>query len=333
MKEEEILSLVSKEYDLKCDRIEKIKNVYKIIGDEDDYCLKVIKYEYSHFIFILSAINHLQNRGFKTTPEIISNINGVKFIKFDNKYAYLTKWILGRESNYDNPIELENATIKLAELHKKSEGFNITKEMKPRIGWFSWIKVFSTRRNEILDFQNRIYQKAYKDEFDKFYLSYIDEEIDRANRAIEGLKKSNYYEYMDKQVYRRGFCHHDYANHNIIIDKNYNMNIIDFDYCILDTPIHDLSSLLIRSMKNRRWDVDKGKKIINAYNNVNPLEPGYLSIMKEFIRFPQAFWQIGLQKYWEQQPWDKELFLSKISKYVEDRNDKEEFIDNFSEEG
>ena len=38
--------------------------------------------------------------------------------------------------------------------------------MKPRIGWFSWLKVFETRKNEILDFQNRISQKAYKSKFD-----------------------------------------------------------------------------------------------------------------------------------------------------------------------
>lgn len=30
--------------------------------------------------------------------------------------------------------------------------------------------------------------------------------------------------------------------------------------------------------------------------------------MREFIRFPQAFWQIGLQVYWEQQPWGEEFF-------------------------
>ena len=329
MKEEVLSRLIGEKYNLNVVSIEKIKNVYKVSNKDEQYCLKVIKYAYPHFCFILSAINHLQNNGFKTVPEIIKTVDGSQYIEIDNKFAYLTKWILGRESNYDNPIELEKVTKKLAELHLASEGFNITKEMKPRIGWFSWINVFRTRRNEILDFKKRIDQKFYNDDFDKFYLSYIEEEVSRANKAIEGLENSKYVSYMSREVFKRGFCHHDYANHNIIIDKDYKLNIIDFDYCILDTSLHDLSSLMIRSMKNRKWDVDKAKKIIENYNSIKELQGGYMEIMKEFIRFPQDFWQIGLQKYWEQQPWNEELFFNKISKYVEDRNDREEFIEEF----
>lgn len=40
--------------------------------------------------------------------------------------------------------------------------------MRPRIGWYSWVNVFNTRCNEILDFRKRIYQKAYKSDFDRF---------------------------------------------------------------------------------------------------------------------------------------------------------------------
>lgn len=61
--------------------------------------------------------------------------------------------------------------------------------MKPRIGWFSWEKVFETRKNEILDFKNRINQKANKSEFDLLYLDNIEQEIKRADRSISGLKK------------------------------------------------------------------------------------------------------------------------------------------------
>lgn len=45
------------------------------------------------------------------------------------------------------------------------------------------------------------------------------------------------------------FCHHDYANHNILIDSENQIYIIDFDYCMLDTKLHDLASILIRVMK------------------------------------------------------------------------------------
>lgn len=329
MDNEEIKTILEANYNLNPVSIEKVKNVYKIKCLEDNYCLKVINYEFEHFYFILSAILYLEKRGFKSIPHIIKNINDKYYVTFFNKYAYLTKWVSGRESNYDNPLEVNLVSKKLAELHLYSEGFNINKYMHPRIGWNKWIRVFNTRKNEILDFKKRINQKAYKNEFDKMYLDNLDEEINRAERAINGLINSKYYDVMMKEIFRGGFCHHDVANHNILIDDNYNFNIIDFDYCILDTSIHDLSSLIIRTMKNGKWDSKKCENIINSYSSVKKINMEQLMLMKEFIRFPQVFWQIGLQKYWEMQPWSEELFLNKLSKYLEDRNEREYFINSF----
>lgn len=201
--------------------------------------------------------------------------------------------------------------------------------MRPRIGWFSWIKVFETRCDEILDFKKRIYQKAYKSEFDEVYLRAIDEELERGKKAIEELKVNNYIGIMENEVLKRGFCHHDYANHNVLIDKNGELNIIDFDYCLLDTHIHDLASLLIRCMKDGNWSNDKAQLVLNSYSKTHSLYEEELKLIKGFIRFPQGFWQIGLQYYWEQQPWGEEFLLNKINKYLKDRNEREKFVDNF----
>jgi len=329
MDDEKISKIVKENYNMELLSIEKVKNIYKVTSREGIFCIKVINYNFSHFKFILAAILHLQVRGFSSTPAIIKTNKGEYFIEFIDKYAYLTEWIIGRESNYDNLLELGEIALKLGELHSCSEGFTLAKDMEPRIGWFTWINVFSTRMNEILDFKNRINQKAYKSEFDNIYLECTNDEIARCERAIEGIVKSKYIKCMEKSVLRRGFCHHDYANHNVIRDLSGNFNVIDFDYCILDTHIHDLSSLMIRGMKNGKWSVERGQIIIQNYNLSNSISCEELGIMKEFIRFPQCFWQLGIQKYWEQQPWSDETFISRLNKYVEDRQLRDEFIERF----
>ena len=329
MNEEEIKKIITSNYEVEVLSIEKVKNTYKVKAKEGMYCLKVIKYEFSHFYFILSAILHLQKRGFNKIPEILKTKNSKYYIEFFGKFAYLTEWVPSRESNYDNPIELDMAAQKLGELHECSKGFTLTSDMKPRIGWFSWIKVFETRRDEILDFKHRISQKAYKSEFDNIYLKNMDDEIKRAERTIEGLRKSNYFEIMEKEMFKRGFCHHDYANHNVLIDNYDEVNIIDFDYCILDTHIHDLSSLLTRSMKNGKWSEEKAERIIRNYCKTSSLKDEELPLMKEFIRFPQAFWQLGIQMYWEQQPWEDKFFMKRLNNYLEDREEREEFVERF----
>lgn len=329
MDNSKIRDVVENNYNLKINSIEKFRGSYKVEAQDGTYAIKIINYELSHFKFILSAINHLQKRGFNTIPEIISTKSDTQYILLEERYAYLTKWIPSRVSNYDNPLELSSISRKLGELHNCSSGFNLTRDMKPRIGWHSWMKVFNTRCNEILDFKNRINQKAYKSEFDYIYLRSIDEEIHRGYRAIEGLKNSKYLTLMDKEIMKRGFCHHDYAHHNILVDKKGELNIIDFDYCILDTHLHDLSSLLIRVMKYGKWSSEKADLIINNYCITNDVKDDEFKVMKYFIMFPQSFWQIGLQYYWEQQPWEEEFFINKINKYIDDIDDREEFLDEY----
>lgn len=330
MKQDYIENNIFLNYGLKCKEVIKIKNTYKIITDDEEYCLKVIKYQYPHFYFIVSAQKHLINRGFKGIPKIISTLQGKDYISLEDKFAYLTPWVKCRECDYKNIEDLKLAAEKLSELHNCSEGFAISKELRPRIGWGTWYRTFETRGEEILDFKKRISQKAYKSEFDNLYLSVMDEELNRVYKSLENIKESKYFSYMRNEVRKLGFCHHDFADHNVLVLENGDLNIIDFDYCILDSHLHDLSSICVRSMKEGMWSLEIFQKIIDSYTKNKEVINDELPIMSAFIEFPQAYWQLGLQYYWEQQPWEEERFLSKLTKYIKDRELRQEFVDELS---
>ncbi|MGL5244665.1 MAG: CotS family spore coat protein [Sarcina sp.] len=327
MNSEELKKLLYEKYKINSLSIEKVKNTYKIKTSDSVYCLKVIPYKYAHFYFIISAIKHLQKRNFSYVPNIINTIDNKDYILLEEKFAYLTPWIISRESNYDNPIDLKNAAIKLGQLHKCSEGFNLNKKMNPRIGWFKWIEVFETRGKEILDFKNRIFQKSHKSEFDLIYLSILEDQLNRVEKTINHLKESNYFEHMKLEVMKRGFCHHDYAHHNVLIDDLDKMYIIDFDYCMLDSKLHDLSSLCVRSMKEGKWEINKFELILEGYFKSNLIFEEDIRLMSAFMEFPQAYWQLGIQYYWEQQPWGEDFFLKKINRYIDDIDDRQDFVE------
>ena len=309
---EAIIDAIEKNYDIKINYLEKIKNVYRIYGNDQCYCLKLIRYHYPHFKFILAAMEHLYKKGFDGSVPILSNNHGEKYISFKKAYGYLTPWVNARESNYDNPYDLAIASSTLGKLHIASEGFKIEKDMEPRVGWFRWIKTFKTRALEIEDFRRRINQKARKSSFDMLYLSMMEKELIAVERSITALEEGNYKERMLKDVYKRGFCHHDFAHHNVLIGNNNQVNIIDFDYCILDSNLHDLSSLLIRAMKNGKWDMEKLNLILDSYRNVKEIKQDDIPLMAAFMDFPQDYWQVGIQYYWEQQEWGEKFFLSKL---------------------
>ncbi|MDU7963952.1 MAG: CotS family spore coat protein, partial [Clostridium perfringens] len=204
-------------YGIEIKEVIKVKNTYKVITSDEEYCLKVIKYQYPHFYFIVSAQKHLMKNGFNSIPKILDTIDGKDYIKLGDKLAYLTPWVKCRECDYKNKLDLSLAAKKLSELHNSSEGFVINRNLKPRIAWGKWYKIFETRGEEILDFKKRIYQKAYMSDFDKLYLSIMDEELKRVERTLSHIKTSGYFDYMKKEVKKLGFCHHDYANHNVLL--------------------------------------------------------------------------------------------------------------------
>ena len=322
---EEILEILGREYGIEIKEIRKIKSVYKIFTENKVYCLKIINYDFKHFWFILCSIKHLMNRESELISYIIKNIYGKDYIEINNGYAYLTKWEDGVRSDFSNRNQVDLISREIAKLHMSSEGFKLTKEMNPRIGWMSWIKTFYIRKTEIVDFKHRINQKAYKDKFDLSYLSYVDKMIEKANDAIVNLYNSKYIQSMKKEINKRGFCHHDLANHNILVKENI-VKFVDFDYCILDTHIHDLASFLVRVMKDNMWQINIAQDIITNYSKEIEILPAEIDFMKEFIRFPQEFWQLGIQKYWEQQRWKEELFLTKLNKYIESEDIRNELI-------
>lgn len=327
----EIKALVEHSYNMEIKSIEKIKNVYKVCDNENIYCLKVIKYELPHFLFILGAIKHLNNRGFTSIPEILKTSAGGDYIKLGSCHAYLTPWIEARESNYDNPIDIAVTAKKMAELHKKSENFELDLNMKPRVGWLKWIETFKARRSEILDFKRRIEAKNSKTEFDSIYLKNMEEELLRCDKSINNLVESEYLCKMSREIEKRGFCHHDFAHHNVLVGKNGEIYIIDFDYCILDTHLHDLSSFLIRRMKNGKWDINNANSILEAYNTLYMIESSDIPIMAAFMEFPQDYWQVGIQYYWEKQPWGEDFFLKKLGRILEDNDERQDFVDDFRE--
>ncbi|MGE5626786.1 MAG: CotS family spore coat protein [Solirubrobacterales bacterium] len=325
-----IRSLIKDTYGIEVCCASKIKNVYKLEGKSKSYCLKVINYNLGHFLFIIAAIKHLQNGGFHSIPEIISTVKGNSYIEYQGSYAYLTEWINCRQCNYNNPLDLKIASQKLAELHLKSRNFSIESNMEPRIGWLKWIDTFRTRVDEIYSFREIILSREHKSKFDYLYMKEMEEQVSAARDSIINLCKSDYINQMKTEICKKGFCHHDYAHHNILIGENDNVNIIDFDYCILDSHLHDLCSLIIRRLKNNRWDLDCAGSIIGNYDKINKIHKEEIPIMSAFIEFPQDYWQLGIQYYLEKKQWDEEVFINKLKKIYEDRDDKYEFLYDFT---
>lgn len=321
--------IIEDNYGLSPVKIEKIKNIYKITCDNRTYSLKVIPYSKERLNFILGAYKHLIEKGLYEVLDIIRTKDGCDFIEIDNGYAYLNKFFDSRTVSYDNPFELSLSAKALARLHKFSQGFKINEKMDIRALWGLWPLNFKNKERDILSFKKEIINKKEKTDFDLGYLSLIDDEVVSIEQSLERIINSNYESLMKEEVVLEGFCHHDFAHHNVLINNNLDIKIIDFDYLILDSHLHDLSSLIIRKMRYNKWSIEDALFIMKSYNSEYRIKDEELKVMGGFMQFPQDFWQVGIQYYVEKQPWGENFFNKKIEKIYLDRDGKASFINKF----
>ncbi|KPU44554.1 spore coat protein I [Oxobacter pfennigii] len=327
----DIRDYLSLKYDININFITPVKNVLRINTESGDKCLKRVKYGKGHFLFILSAMNHLLEQGFESIIPFIPTNKGELFIEYEGYYYFLTDWIKSRECNYQNPVELRLAAVTLSKLHNASLDYKPVKNAEPRIYWGKWVEKFMARMDEMLSFRKIITAKPNHTYFDKMYLEYFDYFYSQGASAIEHLKKSKYLELSKKESMKKGFCHHDYAHHNVLITDDLKAFIIDFDYCICDTRIHDLSSLIIRNMKHGNWNIERAQYIIDCYSRYGYLEEEEIPVINAFMEFPQDFWQVGLQYYVEKQRWEENNFNKRLDNVITDKIERQQFLDEFKD--
>lgn len=325
---ENLKKTIEQNYGIEAIELEKIKNVYKVKTDRGYKCFKISKYGIEQFNFIICAIQHLLDKGFSEILPFNLTKEGDRFIKLSEGYGFLIDWVDSREADFKNPIDLKMCVDTLAKLHLTSRGFNFGLGAKGRRYLGKWPIKFQKRCDELLYFKAIIKSKENLTEFDNIFLKNFDFNYKQALKSIKDIKESNYMEIMERHKDHYEFCHHDTANHNFLITPDFKMYMIDFDYCIIDTHIHDLASIIIRNLKHGNWNFETLEYILDAYNESITVYDDELQSIFYFMEFPQDFWQVGLQYYVEHQPWEEEFFMRKLNRIVKDSKEKAEFLGN-----
>ena len=326
---ESLKNLLEGNYGIQVIDCEKIKNVYKVKTKDGYKCFKYSKYNEGQFSFIISALEHLRMEGFDRILEPNETLDGNKYVKFQEGFGYMCDWIDSREANFRNPVELKLCLETLAKLHISSRGFTYPEKLKGRSIYGKWAKRFQKRCDELLYFKALIADKDKPTEFDYVYLKYFDIHYRQALKAIKDLQESKYLEIMQKHKRLSGFCHHDTANHNFLITGDCSIYMIDFDYCIYDSHLHDLASIIIRNLKYGNWNLEVVDFILEVYGEIIPISREEIEIIMCFMEFPQDFWQVGLQYYVEKQPWAEEFFIRKLGRITADSKERMEFLEEF----
>lgn len=324
---------IERQFDIRIESMKPNRGVYLLRTDSGKKCLKRINYGVQKLMFIYGAKEHLIKNGFERIDRYDLNTEGNPYAMVNEDIYTLSEWIEGRECDFFNDDDLIIAAKNLAYLHIASKGYEPPENSKLKTDLGRWphlmekrVKAFERMRSMVRKKKNR------KSEFDLNYIKNYEFYKKLGNRAIKVLNGSEYISLCKIADDEKSFCHHDYTYHNIIINNESEVNVVDFDYCKREIRVYDISNFITKVLKRRNWDIKYANLIIEAYNSVSPLTEEENKVLYAFLLFPQRFWRLCNRYYYNEVNWIHNTFSKKMEAMIAEQENYSKFIEDFAAE-
>ncbi|PNV60097.1 spore coat protein CotS [Clostridium sp. chh4-2] len=273
-----------------------------------------------------SVMKHLIEGGNACVDQYLRNAEGnLISIAGDGTKYILKQWYEDRECNLKDSEEIMWAVAQIAAMHK------VLKEVEFKEEW-TMGSITSRPLAEEMDRHNRelkrartyIRNKRKKTEFELCVMGNFNAFYAQAEEALQGLSQLQA-EYEHDRLF---LCHGDLNQHHILIGEQY-IAITEFNRMHLGIQMEDLYHFMRKVMEKHDWDVPLGLNMLNAYEEVLPLDALDHKCLYYLFLYPEKYWKqinfyYNANKAWiparnieklknlEQQQESRERFLSKI---------------------
>ncbi|KXG76174.1 CotS family spore coat protein [Thermotalea metallivorans] len=319
---------IARRFGLKVSTIIPLRAVYLVDSNEGRFCLKKINYKEDKLLFLYGAKEYLAENGFDRTDRY-RTVYRKPFVKYKDDLYIMTKWIDGRECDFHNPLEIQEAARNLGRFHIASKGYVALENSKAKSDLGKWTKIYLQRCEDLIYIKNLVKMKSVKDTVDTLFLRNVDTCYRMGLSAVQMLQGNGYFEQVEEEEKEYYLCHHDYTYHNIIVDMEGNQHVIDFDYCKYELRCYDLAHLIMRNIRRFYWDFDMAMELIDSYHQVRSLSDRELKLMATLFQFPQRFWRVCNRYYYEKYGWTEDVFLRYLEETIGDMPFQIDFLEKY----
>lgn len=323
---------IERQFDLKIEKIKPSKGIYFLKTNKGEMCLKKISYGIQKLIFIYGAKEHLIKNGFTNIDRFYLSVENTPYAIVNEDIYTLSQWIDGRECDFLNMDEVNSASKMLANLHISSRGYEPPEHSKLKSDLDRWPNVMSKRIKSFDKMRDMVRKKGIKNDVDMMYIKNYEFYKEIAKKAYSLFEASKYYDICREIEEEKSFCHHDYTHHNIIIDNENNLNVLDFDYCKREVRSYDIANFITKVLKKNNWNIDICRGIIENYDKVLKLRYEDIFLIYGFLLFPQRFWRISNRYFYNDMLIRQNVFINHFEKLINEKEEYIEFLDKFKKE-
>ncbi|PRR83180.1 CotS family spore coat protein [Clostridium vincentii] len=323
---------IERQFDIKIEVLKANKGVYYLKTNKGERCLKKINYGPQKLLFVYGAKEHLIKNGFDRVDRYFLNTEGEPYALVNEDLYTLSEWLEGRECDFHNIEEVKIAAKTLAIMHEASKGYDPPDNSKLKTDLGRWTHLMAKRIKSLDKMRDMIRKKSVKSDFDMIYLTSMEFYKDIGKKALTTLEGSNYYELCAAADQEKSFCHHDYTYHNIVLNKNNDVHVIDFDYCKREVRTFDISNFMIKVLKRVDWNMDFAKAIVQSYNSVSILSNEEMEVLYAYLQFPQRYWRLANRYYYNEVNWGQGTFATKLQGMINEQEKFLKLLGDFKEE-
>jgi CotS family spore coat protein len=323
---------IERQFNINIESIKANKGVYYVKTNKGERCLKKINYGPQKLLFVYGAKEHLIKNGFNTVDRYFLNIDEEPYAIVNEDIYTLSEWLGGRECDFHNIDEVRLAAKALAKMHEASKGYEPPENSKLKSDLGRWTQLMAKRIKSLDKMRDMLRKKSNKSDFDVVYLKSMDFYKEMGQKALKNLEGSAYYELCAIAERDKSFCHHDYTYHNIVLNEENDVYVIDFDFCKREVRTFDISNFMIKVLKRVDWDMNYARAIIDSYNSVSNLSNEEYKVLYAYLQFPQRYWRLANRYYYNEVSWGQNTFYNKLQGIVEERENYLKFLSEYEKE-
>lgn len=323
---------IERQFGIEIETLKANKGVYYLKTNKGERCLKKINYGPQKLLFVYGAKDHLIKNGFDKVDKYFLNIEGEPYALVNEDLYTLSIWLKGRECDFHKIPEVKLAAETLAKLHEASKGYDPPENSKLKSDLGRWLNLMQKRVKSLDKMRDMVRKKSNKSDFDLIYIKSMEFYKEMGKEAFNTLQNSNYLGLCEIAENDKSFCHHDFTYHNIIIDENNDVNVIDFDYCKREIRAFDISNFMIKVLKRVEWNFEYAKAIIDAYDSVSPIKEDEYKVLLAYLQFPQRYWRLANRYYYNEVNWGQNTFAKRLQGIIDEQENYLEFLEKFKKE-
>lgn len=306
--------------------IDEKKAEWPIDTNIGEVLLKKVLIDESYIDFMIYAIDYLRDNGV-FTPEVLTTKLGDGFVRMKDEYFMLFEAVNGKSPIFASEEDLILLMNGIASFHKASIGIELSNEHVSTIQ-SDWKKDLQTKLIKLTKWKEERAKLKHQNEIDKLFLKNINSLLIQCEKALAIIDKYYIAEVVEETT--KTLCYHNFDVKDLTIGEDGNLYFLNMSSLKFELPIHDMRRILNIVMKEEQnWNPKLMKKIIIAYQEMNPLACLHYQFLKADLLFPHLFYDVFSGHYESKETlWVDPSLVLKMKKIITLELSKERIISN-----